>query len=204
MADLVREMAPSAVMLGATASPGTNRDAILEVERRLGVERWSVHGREDAGLAPYAVDLSVASEHLSHQRPCSLIAPLAEEERDLADRLRRQGYLADTGHITAAMLDDAQRKASASIARRDRRGYEAAKAVSDLRRLMLLDLLRCQGMEVAKHSSTARPQRGEGTQKGQPPARAACRPPVAGEPRAGRGIASKAACSGTFARTAAP
>ena len=152
VADLVREMAPSAVMLGATASPGTSRDAILEVERRLGVERWSVHGREDAGLAPYAVDLSVASEYLSlPETLLHLIAPLAEEERDLADRLRRQGYLADTGHITAAMLDDAQRKASASIARRDRRGYEAAKAVSDLRRLhMLLDLLRCQGMEVAK------------------------------------------------------
>ena len=152
VADLVREMAPSAVLLGATASPGTNRDVILEVERRLGIERWSVHAREDPGLAPYAVDLSVASQHLAlPETLLHLIAPLAEEERDLADRLRRQGYLADTGHITAAMLDDAQRKASASIARRDRRGYEAARAVSDLRRLhMLLDLLRCQGMEVAK------------------------------------------------------
>lgn len=152
VADLVREMAPSARILGATASPGTSRDAILEVERRLGIERWSVHARDDAGLAPYAVDLSVASEHLVlPETLLHLIAPLAEEERDLADRLRRQGYLADTGHITAAMLDDAQRKASASIARRDRRGYEAARAVSDLRRLhMVLDLLRCQGMEVAK------------------------------------------------------
>ena len=152
VADLVRETATSAVILGATASPGASRDAILEVERRLGVERWSVHARDDAGLAPYAVDLSVASEHLTlPETLLHLIAPLAEEERDLADRLRRQGYLADTGHLTAAMLDDAQRKASASIARRDRRGYEAARAVSDLRRLhMLLDLLRCQGMEVAK------------------------------------------------------
>ena len=152
VADLVREMAPSAVVLGATASPGTSREVILEVEQRLGIERWSVHAREDPGLAPYAVDLSVASEHLTlPETLLHLIAPLAEEERDLADRLRRQGYLADTGHLTATMLDDAQRKASASIARRDRRGYEAARAVSDLRRLhMLLDLLRCQGMEVAK------------------------------------------------------
>ena len=142
VADLVQSTAPNAVVLGATASPGTNRDVILEVERRLGIERWSVHAREDPGLSPYAVDLSVASEHLAlPETLLHLIAPLAEEERAVADRLRRQGYLADTGHLTAA----------ASIARRDRRGYEAARSVSDLRRLhLLLDLLRCQGMEVAK------------------------------------------------------
>ncbi len=152
VADLVRSSAPNAMVLGATASPGTSRDVILEVEKRLGIERWSVHAREDAGLSPYAVDLSVASEHLAlPDTLLRLIAPLAEEERAVAERLRRQGYLADTGHLTAAMLDNAQRKASASIARRDRRGYEAARAVSDLRRLhLLLDLLRCQGMEVAK------------------------------------------------------
>ena len=152
VADLVRSTAPHASVLGATASPGTSRDVILEVERRLNVERWSVHAREDPGLAPYAVDLSVASEHLAlPETLLHLIAPLAEEERAVADRLRRQGYLADTGYLTASMLDGAQRKASASIARRDRRGYEAARSVSDLRRLhLLLDLLRCQGMEVAK------------------------------------------------------
>ena len=152
VADLVRTTAPNATLLAATASPGAGREAILEVERRLGIERWSVHARDDSGLAPYAVDLSVASEHLTlPETLLHLIAPLAEEERSVADRLRRQGYLADTGHLTAAMLDDAQRKASASIARRDRRGYEAARAVSDLRRLhLLLDLLRCQGMGVAK------------------------------------------------------
>lgn len=152
VADLVQSTAPDATVLGATASPGTSREVILEVERRLGIERWSVHAREDPGLSPYAVDLSVASEHLAlPESLLHLIAPLAEEERAVADRLRRQGYLADTGHLTAAMLDNAQRKASASIARRDRRGYEAARSVSDLRRLhLLLDLLRCQGMEVAK------------------------------------------------------
>ncbi|GIR77240.1 MAG: hypothetical protein CM15mP79_1770 [Methanobacteriota archaeon] len=102
VADLVREMAASAVMLGATASGHEQGRHQQGWNAGWGVERWSVHG-EDAGLAPYTVDLSVASEHLSlPETLLHLIAPLAEEERDLADRLRRQGY-PDTGHITAAM-----------------------------------------------------------------------------------------------------
>lgn len=152
VATLVRQHAPEATVLGATASPGSNERAILDVQRHLGTTLWSIHGRSDEGLAPYAVDLSVATERLAlPDALTNLITPLAIEEAELADLLRRQGFLADVAHLTSSMLDEAQRRASAAIARSDRRGYEAARSIGNLRRLhLLLDLLRCQGMGVAQ------------------------------------------------------
>jgi len=169
VAELVRQHAPEATVLGATASPGTNERVIREVQANLGTLHWSIHERSSTLLAPYAVDLSLATERLAMPEALvELIAPLATEENIVAERLRRQGFLADVGHLTASMLDEAQRRASAAIARQDRRGYDAARSIADLRRLhLLVDLLRCQGMGVA-HAFLQRQEeakRGASTQK---------------------------------------
>jgi ERCC4-related helicase/ERCC4-type nuclease len=168
VAQLVQRHVPKATVLGATASPGASERAIRDVQSHLGTLLWSIHERAHPLLEPYAVDLSLATERLTMPAALNdLIAPLALEEDGLAERLRRQGFLADVGHLTASMLDEAQRRASSAIARQDRRGYDAARSIADLRRLhLLVDLLRCQGMGVAHAFLLRQEEGGHGRKRG--------------------------------------
>jgi Fanconi anemia group M protein len=81
----------------------------------------------------------------------SLLEPLEAHQQDQTDVLRRQGFLAPTEHITAGIIEEAAQRASIAISRRDPRGYDAAKRISDVRRMhMLLDLIKTQGIRSAR------------------------------------------------------
>jgi Fanconi anemia group M protein len=81
----------------------------------------------------------------------SLLEPLEADQLSQTDVLRRQGFLAPTEHITAGIIEEAAQRASIAISRRDPRGYDAAKRISDVRRMhMLLDLIKTQGIRSAR------------------------------------------------------
>tara|TARA_B110000240_G_scaffold11379_1_gene12010 strand:- start:449 stop:1750 length:1302 start_codon:yes stop_codon:yes gene_type:complete len=81
----------------------------------------------------------------------NIILPLEVHQNSEAEQLRKMGFLAPTGHLSSKLIEDAQRKASIAIQRSDTRGYNAARKISNLRRVhILLDLLRTQGLKSAQ------------------------------------------------------
>ncbi len=149
--DLYLNACPEALVLGATASPGSTENHILEVARRLGIERLDVSKKDDPLLGPYTVQLDVVPHRLElSESLTTLLHPLQAHQDEQAEHLRRLGFLAPTGHLSSKLIEEAQRRASMAIQRRDRRGYDAARRIGDLRRMhLLLDLLRTQGTTSA-------------------------------------------------------
>ncbi|MEJ6665207.1 MAG: helicase-related protein [Euryarchaeota archaeon] len=149
--DLYLSANPEALVLGATASPGSTESHILEVARRLGIERLDVCKKEDPLLGPYTVKLDNIPHRLTLPPELNaLLHPLQAHQDEEAEHLRRLGFLAPTGHLSSKLIEEAQRRASTAIQRRDRRGYDAARRIGDLRRThLLLDLLRTQGTTSA-------------------------------------------------------
>lgn len=139
------------LVLGATASPGSTEHNIMEVIRTFGFDCLDVCRKEDPLLQPYAVDMST----IPHRLPLpdtllTLIQPLKDHFEQEAKHLQELGFLSPTAHISGKMIDEAQRRASQAIQRRDVRGYDAARRIGDLRRThILLDLVQTQGLKAA-------------------------------------------------------
>jgi ERCC4-related helicase/ERCC4-type nuclease len=149
--DIYLERNSNAMVLAATASPGSTESSILEVAKRLGIERLDISRREEPLLQPYAVELENIPIRVDlPDELITLIHPLQLHQNEEIKRLQRMGFLAPSKHLTSKIIDDAQKSASMAIQRRDARGYDAAKRISDLRRMhLLLDLIRTQGMKSA-------------------------------------------------------
>tara|TARA_B100000925_G_scaffold156520_1_gene117547 strand:+ start:1 stop:1851 length:1851 start_codon:yes stop_codon:yes gene_type:complete len=59
------------------------------------------------------------------------------------------GFMGSVKNLTSRIITEAQQSISRAIGRRDKRGYNAARKVSDIRRMhMLLDLLKTQGVKA--------------------------------------------------------
>lgn len=152
VADRYKQQGKKAWIVAATASPGSTKKNIEALRVRLGVQQIFVAHREDSLLKPYAVDMNIATIRLMlDSTTVSLLEPLEADQLNQTDVLRRQGFLAPTEHITAGIIEEAAQRASIAISRRDPRGYDAAKRISDVRRMhMLLDLIKTQGIRSAR------------------------------------------------------
>ncbi|MAE79498.1 MAG: hypothetical protein CL967_07035 [Euryarchaeota archaeon] len=138
-------------ILGATASPGSNEKNIMEVIRNFDFDYLEASRKEDPMLQPYAVEMNTVPHRLPLPDELRmLIAPIRSNFDKEAKHLQDMGFLAPTGHISGKMINDAQNRASKAIQQRDRRGYDAARRIGDLRRMhILLDLLHTQGINAA-------------------------------------------------------
>ena len=152
VADRYRSQATTPWLVAATASPGSTQKAIDQLWNRLNVKRIFVAKREDDLLKPYAVDMNIATIRLMlDAKTLALLEPLEAHQFEETDVLKRQGFLAPTEHLTAGLIEEAAQRASVAIARKDPRGYDAARRISDVRRMhMLLDLLKTQGVRSAR------------------------------------------------------
>ena len=107
--DLYLTAKPDAIVLAATASPGSSERNILEVASRLGIERLDVSRREEPLLQPYGVELN--NEPVRIELPdelLTLIFPLQSHQNDEVERLQRMGFLAPTKHLTSKIIEDAE------------------------------------------------------------------------------------------------
>ena len=149
--DLYLNQNPGGYTLGATASPGATKSSILEVAKRLGINRFDVSIKDEALLKPYAVTLHNDTIQLELPDTLkSLIYPLEEYQAGQVESIQRMGFMGPVKNITSKIITDAQMAASRAISRRDARGYNAAKKIADIRRMhMLLDLLKTQGLKAA-------------------------------------------------------
>lgn len=165
VADRYQTQARQPWLVAATASPGSSQRSIEQLWNRLNVKRIYVAKREDDLLKPYAVDMNIATIRVMlDSTTLSLLEPLEAHQFEETDALKRQGFLAPTEHLTAGLIEEAAQRASVAISRRDPRGYDAARRISDVRRMhMLLDLLKTQGLRSARsYLERADEQRREG------------------------------------------
>ena len=152
VADRYQSQASKPWLVAATASPGSTKKSIDQLRTRLNVKRIYVAKREDDLLRPYAVDMNIATIRVMlDATTLALLEPLEAHQFQETDALKRQGFLAPTEHLTAGLIEEAAQRASIAISRRDPRGYDAARRISDVRRMhMLLDLLKTQGLRSAR------------------------------------------------------
>ena len=152
VADIFVNESPETRILGASASPGTQKNEIDSIMIRLGMTKLTYFEKDGDLLHPYKSELEINEIKVKlSDKSLQLIAPLERLKIDLANQLIRNGFLGASGYITASALDAAQKSASAAIRKGDNRGYNAAKTVSDLRRLhLLIEMMKCQGNETAK------------------------------------------------------
>ena len=143
---------PKCSVIGATASPGSTEFGIKQVAKNLNIKTYSVSKKENSLLQPYKVNMKITPHYLDLGDELNkIILPLEIHQNEEAEQLRKMGFLAPTGHLSSKLIEDAQRKASIAIQRRDTRGYNAARKISNLRRVhILLDLLRTQGLKSAQ------------------------------------------------------
>ncbi|MDA1131337.1 MAG: helicase-related protein [archaeon] len=143
---------PKCSVIGATASPGSTESGIREVAKNLNIKTYSVSKKENSLLQPYKVNMKITPHYLElGDELNNIILPLEVHQNSEAEQLRKMGFLAPTGHLSSKLIEDAQRKASIAIQRSDTRGYNAARKISNLRRVhILLDLLRTQGLKSAQ------------------------------------------------------
>ena len=110
---------PQGAMLGATASPGTKRDDILQVANHLQIERMHLAKRDDDLLKPYATEMHIENHRIQLPEGINeLISPLKNQLSDESDYLRRGGFLSAQGRLTSWAINEAQRRASAAIQKR--------------------------------------------------------------------------------------
>ena len=143
---------PKCSVIGATASPGSTEIGIRQVAKNLNIITYSVSKKENSLLQPYKVNMKITPHYLELGDELNkIILPLELHQNAEAEQLRKMGFLAPTGHLSSKLIEDAQSKASIAIQRRDTRGYNAARKISNLRRVhILLDLLRTQGLKSAQ------------------------------------------------------
>ncbi len=134
--------------LAATASPGSSKGAILEVAKRLGIDRLDVSIKDESLLRPYSVKLHNDIIYVDLPESLkTLIFPLQEHQSREVENIQRMGFMGSVKNITSRIITEAQQSVSRAISRRDKRGYNAARKISDIRRMhMLLDLLKTQGV----------------------------------------------------------
>lgn len=151
LGDLYLQASNHGKVLAATASPGVKAASVLEIVQRLGIERLHITKREDDMVKPYVTEMSIEEHRIMIPDTLSdIIMPLKILLEEEVEFLRRAGFLIYTGRVTSAALEEAQRRVSAAINRGDVRGFDAAKRISDLRRLTrLIDLLETQGLRCA-------------------------------------------------------
>lgn len=138
-------------ILGATASPGTTESSILEVVKNYDFDYLEVSRKEDPMLQPYAVEMNTIPHRLPLPEELYLLMkPLQDHFDQEAKHLQDMGFLSPTSYISGKMINEAQRRASQAIQKRDVRGYDAARRIGDLRRMhILLDLIQTQGLKAA-------------------------------------------------------
>ena len=127
LGDLYLEASSNAMILAATASPGVKASKVLEVIQRLGIERLHVTRRDDDLVQPYITSMEVNKHELNLSTELlEIIRPLRILQAEEAEFLTRSGFLINSGRITTAAIEEAQRS-KCSNWKRHPRGYDGAK-----------------------------------------------------------------------------
>jgi len=141
------------LILATTASPGSRREQVQEICRRLEIKKIHLRSRDDPMLADFLSDLEI--EEVLVDVPDE-IRNLAETfiiwQDSIVERERRSGKYVMLGGVNQAGLSNAMERAQDAIRRGDSSGYRSSSQIATAMRLHhLINHLLCQGIAASRH-----------------------------------------------------
>ena len=153
VAEMYISQSESPLILATTASPGSRREQVQEICRRLEIQKIHMRTKEDPMVAEFLSELDV--EEVGVEVP-SEIRELAEPfmiwQEGIVDRERRSGRYVMPGNINQAGLSNAMERAQEAIGRGDKSGFRSSSQIATAMRLHhLINHLLCQGIAASRH-----------------------------------------------------
>ena len=152
VADLYLELGKEPLILGMTASPGSNREKVEEICNRLQVGRIHLRTSEDNMLSEHLASLDI--EELKVRVPDEireLAEPLVRWQESIVERERRLGRYVMPGAVTHRGLANAMERANLSVRRGQADAYGSMSRIGLAMSLHhLINHLLCQGLAAAK------------------------------------------------------
>ena len=152
VADLYLELANEPLILGMTASPGSNTEKVQEICNRLRVGRIHLRTSEDNMLSEHLANLDI--EELKVRVPDEireLAEPLVRWQESIVERERRLGRYVMPGTVTHRGLANAMERANLAVRRGQADAYGSMSRIGLAMSLHhLINHLLCQGLAAAK------------------------------------------------------
>ncbi len=152
VADLYLELANEPLILGMTASPGSNTEKVEEICNRLRVGRIHLRTSEDNMLSEHLANLDI--EELKVRVPDEireLAEPLVRWQESIVERERRLGRYVMPGAVTHRGLANAMERANLAVRRGQADAYGSMSRIGLAMSLHhLINHLLCQGLAAAK------------------------------------------------------
>lgn len=152
VADLYLELGKEPLILGMTASPGSNREKVEEICNRLQVGRIHLRTSEDNMLSEHLASLDI--EELKVRVPDEireLAEPLVRWQESIVERERRLGRYVMPGAVTHRGLANAMERANLSVRRGQADAYGSMSRIGLAMSLHhIINHLLCQGLAAAK------------------------------------------------------
>ena len=152
VADLYLELANEPLILGMTASPGSNTEKVQEICNRLRVGRIHLRTSEDNMLSEHLANLDI--EELKVRVPDEireLAEPLVRWQESIVERERRLGRYVLPGAVTHRGLANAMERANLAVRRGQADAYGSMSRIGLAMSLHhLINHLLCQGLAAAK------------------------------------------------------
>ena len=153
VAEMYISQSDEPLILATTASPGSRRDQVQEICRRLGIQKIHMRTKEDPMVAEFLSELDV--EEVGVEVPSEIIElaePFRVWQEGIVDRERRSGRYVMPGAINQAGLSNAMERAQAAIGRGDASGFRSSSQIATAMRLHhLINHLLCQGIGASRH-----------------------------------------------------
>ena len=152
VADLYLELANEPLILGMTASPGSNTEKVQEICNRLRVGRIHLRTSEDNMLSEHLANLDI--EELKVRVPDEireLAEPLVRWQESIVEREKRLGRYVMPGAVTHRGLANAMERANLAVRRGQADAYGSMSRIGLAMSLHhLINHLLCQGLAAAK------------------------------------------------------
>ena len=151
--DLYIAQSQNPLILATTASPGSRREQVEEVCRRLGVQRIHLRTPDDPMISEYISELEVTEMKVEVPSEIRVLAgPFTIWQEGIVDSEKRFGRYVMPGPISQAGLSNAMERAQEAISRKDTSGYRSSSQIATAMRLHhLINHLLCQGIAASRH-----------------------------------------------------
>lgn len=153
VAEIYISQAKNPLILATTASPGSRREQVEEICRRLEIQKIHLRTREDPMVAEFLSDLEI--EEMAVEVPSeirNLVEPFRIWQEGIVDKERRGGKYVMPGAVNQAGLSNAMERAQIAIKRGDASGYRSSSQIATAMRLHhLINHLLCQGIAASRY-----------------------------------------------------
>ena len=153
VAEMYISQSNNPLILATTASPGSRREQVQEICRRLEIQKIHLRTRDDPMVAEFLSELDV--EEVGVEVPSEirdLTEPFRIWQEGIVDRERRSGRYVMPGAVNQAGLSNAMERAQEAINKGDKSGFRSSSQIATAMRLHhLINHLLCQGIAASRH-----------------------------------------------------